>query len=390
MGEKMNTKDIIKIEGRYTSGVYPKREVAIVKGHGAYIYDSDGKKYIDCVSGIGSVNVGHCNEYVIKAINEQSQKIITSIEIFYNDARAIFLEKLNSVTPESLNRFFLCNSGAEANEAAIKFARVATGRTEIISAKKGFHGRTMGALSATHKPKYRKPFMPLLEGFKFVNYNDIEDLRNNVSENTAAIILEIVQGEGGIILGDWEYFKQVRKLCDEKGIILVIDEVQTGFGRTGKFFACEHAGIVPDIITMAKSIAGGIAMGAVAINDKIQIPRMMHGTTFGGNPIACAAGSAVIDFIKDKNLVEQSRKNGEYLLAELRKIDSPRIKEIRGIGLMIAVDLKERPTPYLKALMERGIMANIAGLTGIRLLPPLVISKEDIDEVVRVLGEVLA
>ncbi len=377
-------RNMIEIERGFTSGVYPKREVAIVRGEGVYIYDSEGRRYIDCVGGIGSVNLGHCNEYVVNAVREQCGKLITCIEIFYNDARAELLERLAEVS--SFSRFFLCNSGAEANEAAIKFARVLTGRSGIVSAKRGFHGRTMGALSATHKLKYRQPFEPLVPGFKFVNYNDINDLKENVDENTAAVILEIIQGEGGIIIGDHEYFRQVRELCDEKGVMLIIDEVQTGFGRTGRFFASDGV-VVPDMITMAKSMAGGIPMGAVAMN--VEIPKMLHGSTFGGNPVACAASSAAIDFIRDKNILEHVNEMGEYFIQELRKIDSDKIRDVRGEGLMIGVELKEKPSKYLKALMERGVMANIAGVSVIRFLPPLVITKEQIDEVVNALREVL-
>jgi len=229
--------DIIEIESRYSPGCYPMRNIAIVRGEGAIVWDENGEKYIDCVAGFGVANIGHANPYVIKAINEQADKLITCPPVFYNDKRAELMKKLDDITPENINRFFFCNSGTEAVEGALKFARLATGKTEFIATNRGFHGRTFGALSATWAEKYRKPFMPLVPGFYHVPYNNIEAIAEKINDKTAGIIVEIVQGEGGIHLGNKDYFSRLRKICDEKGLILIFDEIQTGFGRTGKMFA---------------------------------------------------------------------------------------------------------------------------------------------------------
>ncbi|MBN1156646.1 aspartate aminotransferase family protein [Candidatus Woesearchaeota archaeon] len=383
----MNKDEIIAKEDLYSVGGFKKRQVAIVKGKDALLWDSEGNEYIDCVGGQGVANIGHCNENVISAVTEQIKKLIICPNLFYNDSRAMLLEKLVKIS--GLKRAFLCNSGTEAVEAAIKFARISTGKKEIIAAMKSFHGRTFGALSATWKKEYREPFEPLVPGFNHVPFNNMEELEKTVTDNTAAILLEVVQGEGGVNIGSREYFSQVRELCDEKNILLIIDEVQTGFGRTGKMFAHEHYGIKPDILCLAKSIAAGIPMGAVVCNEKINVPPGAHATTFGGYPFSCAAALASIEFIEKQELCNRSKELGEYFINELKRIESNKIREIRGIGLMIGVELKEKPVPYLHALMDKGVLALPAGLTVLRYLPPLVITKEQIDIVVEKTREVL-
>ena len=273
-------------------------------------------------------------------------------------------------------------------EAAIKFSRVSTGKTEIISAVRGFHGKTLGALSATWGPKYRKPFAPLLDGFTHIPFNNFEKLKEAANEDTAAVLLEIVQGEGGIRVGKKEFFEKVRGYCDENDIVLIIDEVQTGFGRTGKMFASEDY-VTPDIMCLAKSIAGGVPMGAVICNEKIHLPKGSHTSTFGGNPLACAAALASIEFIEKNDLVKRSYEMGDYFIKKLENIHTPLIKDIRGKGLMIGIELKEKAGKYVKELMDRGIIALLAGKYVIRLLPPLIIGKEEIDYVVKALEEVL-
>ena len=286
----MNT---IQLEQQHTSGVYGKRDLAIVRGEGALIWDDEGNEYIDCVAGIGVANVGHCHPAVSAAIAAQAQTLITCQEMFYNDKRAQLLEALVAVLPDGLDRIFLCNSGTEAIEGAIKFARLSTGRTNIVAAMRGFHGRTYGALSATHKKDYREPFLPLVPGFSHVPFENIEKMKTAVTDQTAAVILEVVQGEGGVRPGSSEYFKAVRQLCDETGALLIIDEVQTGFGRTGRWFASEHVGIVPDLLALGKAIAGGVPMGAIAIGPRVtELPTGVHGSTFGGNALACAAADS--------------------------------------------------------------------------------------------------
>jgi acetylornithine/LysW-gamma-L-lysine aminotransferase len=289
-----------------------------------------------------------------------------------------------------MERVFLCNSGTEAIEAAFKFARYTTGRRMIIATMRGFHGRTMGALSATWNKKYRQPFMPLVPDFQHVPYNKLERLEAAIDEDTAAVILEVVQGEGGVHPGTAEYLQGAQALCQEGGALLVLDEVQTGFGRTGKMFAAEHFGLEPDMMCLAKSIAGGIPMGAVLIGERVgALSPGVHGSTFGGNPLAAAASLVVLDVLQDEALVQRAAELGEYLLDKLHEISSPLIRDVRGLGLMIGIEIKQKVAPYLQALTAHGVLAQPAGLTVVRLLPPLVISREQIDQVVEAQVEVL-
>jgi acetylornithine/LysW-gamma-L-lysine aminotransferase len=384
----MNT---IQLEQQHTSGVYGKRDLAIVRGEGALIWDEEGNEYIDCVAGIGVANVGHCHPTVSAAIAAQAQQLITCQEMFYNDKRAQLLAALVAVLPDGLDRIFLCNSGTEAIEGAIKFARLSTGRTGIVSAMRGFHGRTYGALSATHKKDYREPFLPLVPRFSHVPFENIEKMKTAVTSETAAVILEIVQGEGGVRPGSAQYFQAVRQLCDETGTLLIIDEVQTGFGRTGRWFASEHVGIVPDLLALGKAIAGGVPMGAIAIGPRVAALSVgVHGSTFGGNPLACAAALATLQVIQEENLVERSAELGAYFQARLQQIDSSLIREVRGLGLMVGIELKVRAMPIVNELMARGVMTLTAGPTVLRLLPPLVITQAQLDAVVEALEAVLA
>jgi acetylornithine/LysW-gamma-L-lysine aminotransferase len=381
----MNTKDL---EQTYELPVYPRREIVLVRGKGARLYDEEGREYIDCASNVGVSNIGHGHEAVAKAIYEQYITLGNCYSMFYNPVRARLAEKLVSITPGNLTKVFFCNSGAEAVEGALKFARASTGRQEIIAAMRGFHGKTMGALAATWGAEYQKPFMPMLSGLRHVPYNNFEKLDKAIGEKTAAVLLEAVQGEGGVRVGDKEYFMKVRDICDSKDILLIIDEVQTGFGRTGTLFACEQYA-TPDILCLAKSLAGGIPMGVVLCTDRIHVPVKSHSSTFGGNPTACAAALASLEVIEKEGLVERAKTLGTYFLEELRCIKSDKIREIRGLGLMIGIELKERAGQYVQQLMDKGVIALLAGATVIRLLPPLVISRDEIDTVVTILKEVL-
>lgn len=383
-------KDYKALIQKYELDVYPRRDVALVKGKDAHVWDDQGKEYIDLASGISVANVGHCNPKIVEAIIRQANTLITCANTFYNDAKAIFLEKLFSITPPNLTKAFLTNSGTEAIEAAIKFARVNTKKTKFISAMKGFHGRTYGALSATYKKEYREVFGPLVPGFSFVPYNNFEKLSEAVDDDTAGIILELVQGEGGINIGQKEYFQKVRQLCNEKNILLIIDEIQTGFCRTGTMFAIEQFGIEADMMTVAKSIAGGFPMGALLCLDKIQIEKGKHGSTFGGNPLACAAGTASIDFMIENKLWEQAEAKGKYFKEKLNDYNLSKVREIRVIGLMIGIELKDKSQPIIVELLKRGVLSLPAGAIVLRLLPPLVISFEDLDKAISILAEVLA
>ncbi len=379
---------IQELEQTYELGVYSRRDIVLVRGRGARLFDENGREYIDCAANVGVSNIGHGNEAVARAVHDQYLTLGNCYSMFYNPVRARLAEKLASLAPGNLNKVFFCNSGAEANEAAIKFARASTGRPEIIAAMRGFHGKTMGALAATWGPEYQKPFAPMLPGLKHVPYNNFAKLETAVGGATAAILLEVVQGEGGVRIGDKDYFQKVRQICDANGILLIIDEVQTGFGRTGTLFACEQF-VEPDMLCLAKSLAGGIPMGAVLCNDRIKVPVKSHTSTFGGNPTACAAALASVDVIEKEGLVEKSKTLGEYFLKELRDIKNSKIREVRGLGLMLGIELKEKAGPYVQKLTEKGVIVLLAGATVIRLLPPLVITKEEIDRVVEAVKETL-
>lgn len=385
----MNTNEMIEIENKHTSGVYAKQTLTIVRGQGASLFDADGVEYLDCSSGHGVANLGHAHPKIAEAIYKQASTLITLFESFPNDQRALLMEKITSLIP-GLDRVFFCNSGTESVEAAFKFARISTGRKNIVAAMRAFHGRTYGSLSATYNKKYREGFEPLVPGFSHVAYNNVEALDKAVNEETAAAILEVVQGEGGVYPASLEYVQAARRICDERGALLIVDEIQSGFGRTGKMFAIQHFGVTPDLLTCAKSLAGGVPMGAVLIGKKVKnlVPGV-HGSTFGGNPLSCAAANAALTVIEEEDLPGQAEEKGKYLMEKLRKIESPHIREIRGLGLMVGIEMKQKVAPYLKALQERRIIALNAGMTVIRLLPPLVISHEQIDRLVEALTEVL-
>ena len=383
------TEEIQSIENAHESGVYAKRQVAIVRGEGARLWDAEGNEYIDCVGGQGAANLGHANPAVVAAITAQAQTLISCPELFYNDKRAALLEKLTALT--GMPRAFLCNSGTEAVELALKFARLRTGRSEVVAAMRGFHGRTMGALSATWEKKYRGPFEPLVPGFKHIPYNDLAALQAAVSEQTAAVILEVVQGEGGVNPGTPEFLLGAQEVCAKHGAMLILDEVQTGFGRTGEMFAFQHLGLKPDLLAVAKSMAGGLPMGACLMSESFgELPPAVHGSTFGGNPLACAASIAAIDYLVDNQLAEHAAELGAWFKAALERVQSPLVREVRGMGLMVGIEIKQKVTPYLQALMAKGVMALPAGLTVMRFLPPLVISQAELAVVVEKVQEVLA
>ncbi|MBI5296493.1 MAG: aspartate aminotransferase family protein [Chloroflexi bacterium] len=378
-----------EIENKHTSGVYAKQALTIVRGQGASLFDVDGNEYLDCSSGHGVANLGHAHPKIAEALYKQANTLITLFESFPNDQRAMLMEKITALVP-GMDRVFFCNSGTEAVEAAFKFARISTGRKNFIAAMRAFHGRTFGSLSATFNKKYREGFEPLLPGVSHVAYNNIEALDKAVNEETAAVILEVVQGEGGVYPASLEYVHAVRRICDERGALLIVDEIQTGFGRTGRMFAIQHFGVTPDLLTCAKSIAGGVPMGAVLIGANVKnLTPGVHGSTFGGNPLSCAAANAALDVMAEEDLPRQAEVKGAYLMDRLKRIQSPHIREVRGLGLMIGIEMKQKVAPYLKALQERKIIALNAGMTVIRLLPPLVITYEQIDRLVNVLTDAL-
>lgn len=381
-------------EKKYDSGIYSKHDVVMVRGLGATVWDENGRSYVDCVAGYGVANIGHSHPDVVKAIKDQADRLIVMPQTLPNDKRAEFLQELVGVLPQGLDRVFLCNSGTEAMEAAKKFAITATGRTHFVSMKRGFSGRTLGALALTWEPKYREPFGDAVDNknVDFVTYGNLEELRAAVTDQTAAVILEPVQGEGGVRPASAEFIQEARRLTRETGALLILDEIQTGFCRTGKMFACEHFGVIPDAMTLAKAMAGGMPIGALAMTAEVadRMPAGGHGTTFGGNPLAMAAGVAALRAMKREGMAEQAREKGAYFMERLRAIQSPKIREVRGLGLMIGVELKEKSAPYIHALEhDEGVLTLAATPLVVRFLPPVTISREQIDQVVTAFERVL-
>ena len=385
--------NVIDLENKYLPSIFGRRPIVLEKGKGSLVWDSNGKEYIDCVGGNGVCLIGHSHPKLISAIHTQAEQLITSAYLFYNEQRAILAEKLAKLTPNPLETVFFSNSGAESVECALKLARKATGKKDIVAMKKGFHGRTFGALSATWNPKYRTPFQPLVPGFTHVPFGDIKAIKDAVTDETAAIITEAVQGEGGVILPPEGFLPDLRDLCDAKNILLIIDEVQTGLGRTGSFLACQHWNVVPDILCLAKGIAGGIPLGATIASQELfkKLKTGEHYSTFGGNPLACAAANATLDIIQGEKLVERSKKMGEYFLKKLEDdVKSLRIvRELRGLGLILALDLRLKHKEYVLKALEKGLLLLTSGSTTIRILPPLNIPQELIDQIITILQEVL-
>jgi [amino-group carrier protein]-gamma-(L-lysyl/L-ornithyl)-L-glutamate aminotransferase len=383
--------ETIRREAAHTSGLYQKRELALVRGDGALVWDDAGHQYIDCVGGQGSGNLGHANAAVADALARQARTLSFCTELFYNDRRAELYDRLARVLPESLDRVFLCNSGTEAVEGALKFARLATKRTKVVATMRGFHGKTMGALSATWGPEYRELFGPLLEGFSHVPFNKVEALDGAITAETSAFIVELVQGEGGVRPATREFVAEAARLCRSRGVLLIVDEVQTGFGRTGTMFAIEQFGVVPDMLCLAKSIAGGMPMGAIAFSRALgELPKRSHSSTFGGNPLACAAAVATIDEHLRLGLASAAAARGKQLHEGLVSIESPKVREVRGLGLIQGVELKENAGPTLKALQDHGVLALGAGPTVVRYLPPLVITAAQVDAVIEATRTALA
>lgn len=373
------------IEDRFTSGAYTKRPLTLVRGQGSTVWDDAGRAYLDLTSGQGVALLGHAHPSVVAAVSQQAATLITCAEAFYNDRRAelyVALNDLLHIGAESRTdwRFFLCNSGAEANEAALKAARLLTGRSGIVAAKRGFHGRTLGALGATFNPDYRGPFAGWTPAVTHIAFNDVEAVEAAVTDQTAAVLVEAVQGEGGVHLADPAWMQTLRQICTERGALLIVDEVQAGLGRCGRWFAYQHADITPDVVTLGKGIAGGVPMGAAAWRAELgAIPPATHGSTFGGNPLACAAAVAAITALREIDAPARADRLGAWARAWLTSRGIPGVREVRGAGLMIGIELRTRVTPALQALQARGVLALPAGKTVLRLLPPLVIEQLELE-----------
>jgi LysW-gamma-L-lysine/LysW-L-ornithine aminotransferase len=381
-------------EDQFMGNIYQRFPVTIERGLGARVWDASGKEYIDCMGGYGLALVGHCNPRVVKEIKAQLDKIITVHSSLYNNTREVFLEKLIKIAPKSLSQVYLNNSGTEAVEAAIKFARKFTGKKKMVAMNGSYHGKSLGALSVTFNQKYRKAFEPLVDTVSFSSFGDIEALRNTVDSDTAMVIIEPIQGESGINVAPDGFLQQVRKLCDEKGIVLVFDEIQAGLGRTGKMWASQHWDTVPDIMCLAKGIAGGVPMGATLVRPDIlaSINKGEQSSTFGGNPLSCAAGIGAIDALTEDKLVENAEKNGKIFRDGLERLKEKHkiIREIRGKGLMIGVEMKFEVKDILFDGIANNLLLLYSGKNILRLLPPLVISESDINKALETLDVILA
>jgi len=384
--------DIIQsLEQNHQPPLYAKRDIALVRGEGSYLFDTDGKRYLDAMSNYGVAVLGHADPEYAAALADQLATLTTCHQSFYNDMRAAALAAVNEIAPAGLTRSFFSNSGAEAIEAALKFAMAATGKHKIVAAKKGYHGRTLGALSATADPKYRAPFEPLPLPATHTGFNDLEALRAAVDSETAAIILEPVQGEGGIFPADLSYLQGAREIADATGALLIADEIQSGF-RTGVPFHITRAGISPDIAVTAKALGNGFPIGLTITTEAIseKIPAGAHGTTFGANPLACRAAITTLHLMKSRGLYENAVRIGDRLMEGIRAIGSPKIRDVRGLGLMIGVEMKERVTPTLRGLQDRGVLALPATPVVFRILPPMIWGDEQVDEFLAALSDVLA
>ncbi len=386
------TQELLEQDLEHNSGLWNPDNI-YTHGQGVKIWDVEGNEYLDCMAGIAVASIGHGNERLANALAEQAKKLIVCHQSWGSDTRVKFYEKLFKFVPESmgLSRVFLANSGSEVNEAALKWARVATGRSKFVAAKRGFTGRTMGALALTWEKKYREPFEPLRYEADFITYNNLEDLDKTVTAETAAVWLEPVQGEGGIHAATQEFLEAARRITTQRGALLIMDEIQSGVGRTGRFLATEHYGVTPDMVTLAKGLGGGVPIGALLMTEDIalKMPKGGHGTTFGGNPLAAAAALAVLEEIEALNLLNHVTEVGDYFQEQLKSISSPKIRAVRGKGLLIGVELKEKVAPYISALKKERVLTINAGATVIRFVPPLIISKQEVDEVVKRFAKVL-
>lgn len=389
----MTQASALDAEARHFARSFPAKPVSFVRGQGHHLYTADGTAYTDLGGAShGVANFGHCHPRIVAAVQEQAARLTYTAATLPSPVRGEFLERLHRLLPAHLARTFLANSGAEAIEAALKHAAVHTGRIRFVALRGAFHGRTVGALAATFRPQYRKPFEALLPRVDFVPINDVAALEAAVTPETAAILVEPVQGEGGLAVATDAYLRAAQGVAHAQGALLVVDEVQTGLGRTGRDLAIDGTGVRPDIVTLGKSLAGGLPVGATCMTDEVaaSMPPGGHGTTFGGSPLVCAAASAALDVLRDERLSARAALEGEELQRRLGAIASPLVREVRGRGLMLGLDLRIKSQPVLDALLSRRLLALGAGPTVVRLLPPLAIPREDLHGVVAALDEILA
>ncbi|MDO8684851.1 MAG: acetylornithine transaminase [Armatimonadota bacterium] len=395
----MDYDKVMAMDKQYVMSTYGRLPVVFVRGQGVEVWDAQGKRYLDFLAGLAVNGLGHCHPAVVNAIREQAGVLMHTCNLYHTEPQPRLAKML--VEWSEMDKVFFCNSGTEANEAAIKLARKwgklkgSDAKFEIVTALESFHGRTMGSITATGQPKYQKAFEPLVPGFKYTLFNDIDALRSAVSNMTCAVMLEPIQGESGVYPATKEYLNAARQICDEVGALLIFDEVQTGLGRTGKMFAYEHYGVAPDVMTLAKTLGGGFPIGAcLARGEAANVFQPGdHAATFGGNPLACAAGIAAITALHEEELVENARDMGEYFASKLRAFKNKRedVLEVRGIGLMLAIEFS---APIAKTIvsncLEMGLIANAIRDTIIRFLPPLVVTRKQVDEAMGILEEAAA
>lgn len=389
----MKFEEVKSLGEKYLFQNYGRLNVAFEYGKGMYLYDDSGKEYMDLVAGIGVNSIGYSHPKWVAAMQEQVGKLIHVSNLYHVKEQALAAEAIASITPGDLNKTLFVNSGAEANEAALKLAVRATGRQKIVSALNSFHGRTAGSLAATGQTKYQDSFQSLmnLDSFRYYDYGDAESVKKLLDKDTAALIVEPVQGEGGVKTVDPEFFKAVRDLCTDNGTVMIVDEVQTGIGRTGKWFGIQNFGVVPDIVTMAKALGGGVPIGAISAGEdlaKVLTPGT-HGTTFGGNPLVTASVVATLGIMKDEKLVENSRDTGAYLKQQIQSIDSDEIVEVRGYGLMVGTEMKTKANAFREYCLENGVLVNVCHGSTVRMIPPLIMTKEQCDRVVTLMGTFL-
>ena len=386
----MEFNEIKEKSSKYLFQNYGRADLSFTHGKGCYLYDTEGKEYLDLIAGIAVNAIGYAHPKWVEAMQAQVSRMAHVSNLFHIEEQAVLAENIAGVTPGNLDRTLFVNSGAEANEGALKVAVRYTGRDKVLSALNSFHGRTAAALGATGQPKYQDTFQALISGaFDYFDFGDLESVKAKMSKDVAAVMVETIQGEGGVRTASKEFFKGVRDLCDDYGALMVVDEVQTGIGRTGQWYGIQNFDVVPDIITMAKGLGGGAPIGAVTTTDEISAVMVpgTHGTTFGGNPLVCASGNAVFDIMKSENLVENSREVGARWMADIRSLESDKIKEVRGYGLIIGIEMESNETAagIQKACREDGILVNVCHGNVVRLIPPLIINDEQKDRFTSVL-----
>ena len=388
MDKTLSAIDYIELENQYGAKTYSPLDIIIEKGEGVWVYDIDGNKYLDCLSAYSCLNTGHCHPKIFEAMVEQAQKLTITSRAFRNQILSLFLKELSELTGKEA--VLPMNTGAEAVETAVKLARrwayqvkgIEKYHAEIIVCENNFHGRTTTITSFSSEPAYKEGFGPFTSGFKIIPYGDAESLRKAITPNTCAFLLEPVQGEAGIIIPPEGYLKEVEKICKENNVLLMFDEIQTGFGRTGKLFAHQHEDVTPDVIIVGKAISGGFyPVSAVLADNSVMdvLTPGSHGSTFGGNPLGCAIARAALKVLKEENLIQNSAELGKYFLDKLKTINNPHIKDVRGKGLFIAIELDEPARPYCEALLKEGVLCKETHTYVIRVAPPLIITKDQID-----------